>query len=86
MKILFPKQLLHLLFGKYDYLKVPFYLAQAPAHFQELMNNVLKDLPFTLAYLDDIIIYRKTAQEHQDHLQQVFHKLCDAELTIKLSK
>ena len=73
-------------FGKYEYLKVPFGLAQAPAYFQELMNKVLKDLPFTIAYLDDIIIYSKTAEEHLDHLQQVFHKLCDAELSMKLSK
>ena len=34
-------------FGKYEYLKVPFGLAQAPAYFQELMNKVLKDLPFS---------------------------------------
>ena len=33
------------------------------------MNNVLKALPFANAYLDDIIIYRKTGQEHFDHLQ-----------------
>ena len=55
-------------FGKYEYLKVPFGLAQAPAYFQELINKVLKDLPFTIAYLDDIIIYSKTAEEHLDHL------------------
>ena len=73
-------------FGKYKYLKVPFWLAQAPAYFQKMMNKVLKDLPFAIAYLDDIIIYSKTAEEHLDHLQQVFHKLCNAELTMKLSK
>ena len=50
------------------------------------MNKVLKDLPLTIAYLDDIIIYSKTAKEHLDHLQQVFHKLHNAELTMKLSK
>ena len=50
------------------------------------MNKVLKDLPFTIAYLDDIIIYSKTAKEHLDHLQQVFYKPCDQELTMKLSK
>ena len=38
-------------FGKFEYLKVPFGLAQAPAYFQELMNKVLKDLLFTSAYL-----------------------------------
>ena len=49
-------------FGKYRCLKVPFGLAQAVAYFQELMNKVLKDLPFTIAYLDDIIIYSKSAK------------------------
>ena len=49
-------------FGIYEYLKVPFGLAQAPAYFQELMSKILKDLPFTIAYLDDIIINSKTAE------------------------
>ena len=40
--------------GKYKYLKVPFGLAQEAAYFQELMNKVLKDLPFAIAYLCDI--------------------------------
>ena len=71
MKTLFPKQPFTSPFGKYEYLKVPFGLAQAPACFQELMNKVLKDLPFATAYLDDIIMYSKTAEEHLDHLQQV---------------
>ena len=73
-------------FGKYDYLKVPFGLVQAAAYFQEWMNKVLKDLPFAIAYLDDFIIYSKTAEKHPDDLLQVFHKLCNAELTMKLSK
>ena len=44
------------LFGKYKYLEVPFGQAQVPAYFQELTSKVLKDLPFAIAYLDDIII------------------------------
>ena len=55
-------------FGKYEYLKVPFGLSQAPAYFQELMNKVLKDLPLPIAYLDGNIIYSKTKKEHLDHL------------------
>ena len=47
---------------------------------------VLKDLSFAIAYLDDIIIYNKPAEEQLNHLQQVFHTLCDAELSVKLSK
>ena len=72
--------------GKYEYLKVPFGLTIVPAYFQELMNKVLKDLPFAIAYLDNIIIYSKTAEECFDHLQHIFHKLCDKELSMKLNK
>ena len=73
-------------FGKYEYLEIPFGLEKAPAYFQELMNKVPKDLPFTITYPDYISIYSKTIEEHLDRLQQVFHKLCNAELSIKLSK
>ena len=62
MKALFPKQLFTSPSGKYDYLKAPFALAQAPANFQELMNKVLKDLPVAAAYLHDINIQSKIAK------------------------
>ena len=51
-------------FRKYEYVKVPFGLAQAPAYFQELMTRILKDFNFAIAYLDDIIIFSKTPEEH----------------------
>ena len=73
-------------FGKYEYVKVPFRLAQAPAYFQELMTGVLKDLPFAMAYLDDIIIYSSTPEEHLQHIKIVFEKLRHAKLSMKLSK
>ena len=73
-------------FGKYEYVKVPFRLAQALAYFQELMTGVLKDLPFAMAYLDDIIIYSSTPEEHLEHIRTVFKKLRDAKLSMKLSK
>ena len=66
--------------GKYEYLKIPFGLTQASAYFQELINKVLKDLPFVIAYLDYIIFYNKTAKEHLEHLQ-VFIKLHNAKLS-----
>ena len=73
-------------FGKYEYVKVPFGLAQAPAYFQELMTGVLKDLPFAMAYLDDIIIYSSTPEEHLQHIKTVFEKLRHAKLSMKRSK
>ena len=81
-----PKTAFTSLFGKYEYVKVPFRLAQAPAYFQELMTGVLKDLLFAMAYLDDIIIYSSTPEEHLQHIKTVFKKLCNAKLSMKLSK
>ena len=59
---LIPKTAFTSHFGKYEYLKFPFGLVQAPAYFKELINKVLKDLPFAIAYMDDIIIYTKTVK------------------------
>ena len=59
---------------------------QAPAYFQELMIGILKDFNFAIAYLDNIIIFSKTAEEHLDYIKQVFKKLRSAHLSIKLSK
>ena len=73
-------------FGKYEYVKVPFRLAQAPAYFQELMTGILKDFPFATVYLDDIIIFSKTSQEHLSHIYMVFKKLKSANLSMKKSK
>ena len=83
---LIPKTAFTSPFGKYKYVKVPFGLAQAPAYFQELMTGVLKDLPFAMAYLDNIIIYSSTLQEHLEHIRTVFEKLRYAKLSMKLSK
>ena len=73
-------------FGKYEYIKVPFGLMQAPVYFQELMTCVLKDFSFAITYLDDIIIFSRTAEEHLNHIKQVFKKLWNAHLSMKLSK
>ena len=62
-------------FGKYKFLMVPFGLAQAPAYFQLLMNQVLEGLPFAMTYLDDIIIFSNSKEEHLLHLEEVFRQL-----------
>ena len=50
------------------------------------MTGVLKDLPFAMAYLDDIIIYSSTPEEHLQHIKTVFEKLHHAKLSMKLNK
>ena len=71
---------------KYECVKVPFGLAQAPACFHKLVTGILKDFNFTIAYLDDIIIFSKTPQEHLLHIRMVFEKLNSANLSMKKTK
>ena len=73
-------------FGKYEFLMVPFGLAQAPAYFQLLMNKVLKGLKFAMTYLEDIIIFSENELQHLEHLEIVFSCLQEAELKMKHSK
>ena len=72
--------------GKYEYLKVPFDLAQAPTDFQNLMNKVINGLHFTLGYLDDVIIFSESDEQHLTHIQIVLTKLKQAKLRLKKSK
>ena len=73
--------------GKYQFNRVPFGLAQAPAYFQKLINNMLKGCNFAMGYLDDIIIiYSRSEKEHLDHLEEIFTRLKAAGLKLKLEK
>ena len=49
------------------------------------MTGVLKDFSFTIAYVDDIIIFSRMAEEHLSYIKQVFEKLKKAHLSMKLS-
>ena len=73
-------------FGKYKFLQVPFGLAQAPAFFQHLMNKVLDNCPFAMPYLDDIIIFSDTEEEHLAHIEEIFRRLEAADLKMTQSK
>ena len=81
-----PKTAFNSPFGKFECVKVLFGLAQSPAYFQELMTGILKDFPFAIAYLDNIIIFSKTPQEDLSHICMVFEKLKSANLSMKKSK
>ena len=74
--------------GFYECLWMPFGLTNAPATFQHLMENCLEDLHLNwcIIYLDDIIIYSKTLEEHVERLEAVFRKLKKAGLKLKPSK
>ena len=73
-------------FAKYKFLQVPFGLAQVPAYFQHLMNQVLDNCNFAMTYLDDIIIFSETEEEHLAHIEEIFRRLEAADLKMKRSK
>ena len=74
--------------GVYQWKRLPFGLASAPSSFQHLLTQVLKHLNYKIAlvYVDDILVFSRTFEEHLQHLQQVFDRLIAANLTLKPNK
>ncbi|OMO74467.1 reverse transcriptase [Corchorus capsularis] len=75
-------------YGSYEFLVMPFGLTNAPATFCTLMNKVLQPFldRFVVIYLDDIVVYSRTLEEHVEHLRQVFEVLRAHELYVKKEK
>lgn len=74
--------------GHFEYLVMPFGLTNAPTVFQNLINDVLRDMinRFVFVYLDDILIYSRNAQEHTRHVRQVLERLLKNRLFVKAEK
>jgi hypothetical protein len=83
-----PKTAFSTRYGQYEWKFMPFGLCNAPATFQRLMNTILQPYldRFAVVYLDDILIYSKTPQEHLDHVRLVLQALQEHHLHIKLKK
>ena len=73
--------------GLFEFNVMPFGLSNAPAVFQELMSIVLHGLGhFAVAYLDDILVFSESMEEHLQHLETIFSRLRQHELRLKLKK
>jgi hypothetical protein len=64
-------------YGLFEYTVMPFSLTNAPAIFQHFINDTLREYldVFCTAYLDDILIYSVTQEEHKVHVRQVLNTL-----------
>ena len=83
-----PKTAFRTPFGHFQFKVLSFGLTNAPATFQQAMNNVFSDMigNSVLVYLDDILVYSKSGEQHLQHLEKVLERLRDEKLYAKLSK
>lgn len=75
-------------YGHFEFLVLPFGLTNAPATFMNLMNQILRPYldNFVIVFLDDILIYSRTLEEHKDHVRKVLDVLRQHKLYAKESK
>src|SRR5271169_3060821 len=75
-------------YGHFEYLVMPFGLTNTPASFQSYINDAVREYldEFCTAYMDDVLIYSNTLEEHVEHVRKVLKKLLDHGLYVKLEK
>jgi hypothetical protein len=83
-----PKTAFTMIYGLYEYLVMSFGLTNAPAHFMYLMISIfMPELDqFVMVFIDDILVYSKSMEEHEEHLRIVLQQLREHQLYAKFSK
>nr|VZI05896.1 unnamed protein product [Spirometra erinaceieuropaei] len=70
-----PKTAVTTPFGLFEFVRMPFGLRNAAQTFQRFIDRVLRGLPFVYAYIDDLLVASRNAEEHKEHLALVFDRL-----------
>lgn len=75
-------------FGLFEFNRMPFGLCNAPGTFQRLMERMFGDCRYqsVLLYLDDVVVFSATVEQHLERLEEVFARLQNQKLKVKLSK
>ncbi|GJR01740.1 putative reverse transcriptase domain-containing protein [Tanacetum coccineum] len=83
-----PKTAFRTCYGHYEFQVMPFGLTNVPAVFMDLMNRVYKPYldKFMIVFIDDILIYSRNKEEHEEHLKLILELLKKEELYAKFSK
>ena len=83
-----PKTAFRTRYGHYEFTVMPFGLTNAPAAFMDLMNRVFRPYldKFVVVFIDDILVYSRSKEEHAEHLRIVLQALREHKLYAKLSK
>ena len=83
-----PKTVFVTHYGQYEFTVMSFGLTNAPAYFMNLMNkDFMEELDkFVVVFINDILIYSRSAEEHEQHLRVILNKLRAHELYAKFSK
>ena len=83
-----PKTAFTTRYGLYEYTVMPFGLTNAPAYFMSMMNKVFMEYldKFVVVFIDDILVFSMTEEEHEQHLRMVLDKLREHQLYAKFSK
>ena len=81
-----PKTAIITPFGLFEFLFMPFGLANAAQTFKRLMDSLFRSFPFVFVYLDDLLIFSKSRSEHLVHLEQILSILAENGLHINPDK